>query len=298
MMDMETTTLLHEVGIQPIRLDPAARSAIEGARTGIASGALLIPNMAIGHVPPTPASIEVLAKTDRTSERALLGVASMLGEPIGYAQEHGGNIVQDLFPLASSVGRQLSTSSGVELAFHTETAFHPHKPHFLLLLCLRGDPAAATTLCSVKDIVAPLSAGTLAILRQPRFRCGVDESFGPGSAHHRGPAWLTPDMPVLCEHINGSFEFTFDGELTIGIDREAEEALDEVRHAIESARTSLTLATGNLLIIDNHQAVHGRSPFTARFDGTDRWLQRTFVLDDLAPSVGERVGRVITTRFD
>ena len=292
------TCALPILGIQPIRLDHAARSAIEGARTGIASGALLIPNMAIGHVPPTPASIEVLAKTDRTSERVLLGVGSMLGEPIGYAQEHGGHIVQDLFPLASSVGRQLSTSSGVELAFHTETAFHPHKPHFLLLLCLRGDSAAATTLCSVQDIVALLSAGPLAILRQPRFRCGVDESFGPGSAHHRGPAWLTPSMPVLREHMNGSFEFTFDGELTIGIDREAEEALDEVRHAIESARTSLTLATGDLLIIDNHQAVHGRSPFTARFDGTDRWLQRTFVVDDLAPSVGERVGRVITTRFD
>lgn len=290
-------TLLDEVRRQPMILDHATRAAIDEARTGIASGALLIPDMAIGHVPPTPASIAMLVKPDRTSERTLLGVASMLGEPVGYTQEHGGDIVQDLFPLASSVGRQLSTSSGVELAFHTETAFHPHKPRFLLLLCLRGDATAATTLCSVKDVIALLPRATVAILRQPRFRCGVDESFGCGSANHDGPPWLTPAMPVLREHIDTTFEFTFDGELTIGIDTVAQAALSEVRWAIESARTSLTLATGDLLIIDNQQAVHGRSPFIARFDGTDRWLQRTFVVDDLVPSVKERDGRVITTRF-
>jgi L-asparagine oxygenase len=49
------------------------------------------------------------------------------------------------------------------------------------------------------------------------------------------------------------------------------------------------------LIIDNAVAVHGRSPFTPRFDGSDRWLQRTFVISDLAPSAADRRGRVITT---
>ena len=37
--------------------------------------------------------------------------------------------------------------------------------------------------------------------------------------------------------------------------------------------------------------------FLARFDGTDRWLQRTFVVTTLAPSAGERDGRIITTSF-
>ena len=44
-------------------------------------------------------------------------------------------------------------------------------------------------------------------------------------------------------------------------------------------------------------AVHGRTPFEPRFDGTDRWLQRTFVVSDLAPSAAERRGRVIVTQF-
>ena len=59
----------------------------------------------------------------------------------------------------------------------------------------------------------------------------------------------------------------------------------------------MVLEPGDLLVIDNNVAVHGRSPFTARFDGHDRWLQRSFVVADLAPSAGERNGRVITTEF-
>jgi L-asparagine oxygenase len=245
----------------------------------------------IGDIPATPLAAGPTDKHDRTSEATLLGVAQMLGEPVGYAQEHGGDIVQDLFPLAASVGRQLSTSSGVELAFHTETAFHPHRPHFLLLLCLKGDANAATTLCSVEAIVGELDEETLAVLQQSRFRCGVDESFGAGSA------WVAPAHPVLSRTTDGTYTLLFDGELTFGIDREAEAAVSTMNEAIARARTSVTLAAGDLLIVDNHRAVHGRSPFTARFDGTDRWLQRTFVVDDLGPSAAERRGRVITTNF-
>ena len=50
------------------------------------------------------------------------------------------------------------------------------------------------------------------------------------------------------------------------------------------------LEPGDLLVIDNNVAVHGRTPFVARFDGTDRWLQRTFVVADLAPSAADRDG--------
>ncbi len=245
----------------------------------------------VGDVPRTPTTAASMEKPDRTSEATLLGIAQMLGEPVGYAQEHGGDIVQDLFPLASSVGRQLSTSSGVELAFHTETAFHPHRPRYLLLLCLRGDTKAATTLCSVEDLVKELSTETINVLGQRRFRCGVDESFGEGSA------WVTPPHAVLSNDANGTYTLLFDGDLTFGIDQRADAAVTQLNAAIARARTSVTLASGDLLIVDNHRAVHGRSPFTARFDGTDRWLQRTFVVDDLGPSAAERTGRVITTSF-
>jgi L-asparagine oxygenase len=269
----------------------AIDTALRGIRRGDGAPFSLLSGLPLGEIPPTPLTAGHTNKADRTSESTLLGVAQLLGEPVGYAQEHGGDIVQDLFPLASSVGRQLSTSSGVELAFHTETAFHPFRPHYLLLLCLRGDANAATTLCSVEAIMSELSEQTLEVLHEPRFRCGVDESFG------RGSAWVTPPHAVLTSGPEDTYTLLFDGELTFGIDRRAEDAIVEMNGAIAKVRTSVTLATGDLLVVDNHRAVHGRSPFTARFDGTDRWLQRTFVVDDLGPSTAQRTGRVITTTF-
>jgi L-asparagine oxygenase len=269
--------------------------AVAALQAGLSGGAALLRGAEIGVLPPTPTSRAAGArasKTDKTSEATLLRVAHALGEPVGYVQEHGGEVVQDLYPLRESLGRQVSTSSGVVLAFHTETAFHPHRPRYLVLLCLKGDPSAATTLCSLDAVLSLLDPRAVQVLSEPRFRTGVDESFGSTS-------WLTPAAPVIRRSAKSdAAEFVYDGDLTIGIDAVAQDALEALGRAIQIAQTSVVLEAGDVLIVDNHRAVHGRSPFTARFDGTDRWLQRTFVVSELESSASDRVGRVITTRFD
>ncbi|MBJ7505663.1 MAG: TauD/TfdA family dioxygenase, partial [Ilumatobacteraceae bacterium] len=50
-----------------------------------------------------------------------------------------------------------------------------------------------------------------------------------------------------------------------------------------------------ILVIDNHRAVHGRTSFTPRYDGTDRWLKRALVVQSLDGV--DAVGRVIQTRL-
>lgn len=256
------------------------------------SGALVLRGMPIGAVPPTPPSPTTLSGKDRVSEFTLLTVARRLGQPVGYEPEHGGDVVQNILPMPGSEVRQVSTSSAVTLAWHTETAFHPHKPRYLLLLCLRGDPAAATTLCAVDEVLPHLDGATVEVLRQPRFCTRPDESFlRPGS-----PGALGAPLAVLTGDRTRP-TFTFDEDLMVGCDPEAQAALDAVGRVVRAMATSFVLEPGDLLVVDNHQAVHGRTPFVARFDGTDRWLQRTFVVTDLSASAGERLGRIITTRF-
>ena len=107
--------------------------------------------------PPTPGTPTTPAAKDLASELTLLTVARRLGQPVGYLPEHGGRIVQNIVPTRADADRQVSTSSRSKLMFHTETAFHPHRPRYLLLLCLRGDPAAHTTLASVHDVLTSLA---------------------------------------------------------------------------------------------------------------------------------------------
>lgn len=254
------------------------------------TGGLLLRGVPLGHVPATPTA-PTLAPPTPVATGILLTVARLLGQPVGYLPEHGGEIVQHIVPTPDGAGRQVSTSSDVELMFHTETAFHPHRPRQLLLLCLRGDPAAATTLASVHEIVRHLTPDEVAMAFEPRFRTSVDASFLGGRTNRLGPP------RALLEGTLDEPTFVFDADLMVGIDPGAEAVVARISALVHHHHASVVLRTGDLLVVDNHLAVHGRSPFRPRFDGTDRWLQRSFVVTDLAPSAADRHGRVITTLF-
>ncbi len=255
------------------------------------AGCMLLKGLPVGELPPTPALPTDPVDKSNATEVLLLTFASLLGEPVGYQPEHGGDVVQNIVPVEKSSASQTSTSSKVDLMFHTEAAFHPHRPRYLLLFCLRGDPDARTTVASIHSALPFLPADVIDVLFQPRFRCAVDESYLHGRSNVLGApiAVLTGTLvdPAM----------VFDQDLMVGMDEEAEEALAALGHALSEHHDGVVLESGDLIIIDNQMVVHGRSPFTARFDGTDRWLQRAFVVEDLGPSAGERTGRVITTVF-
>ena len=255
------------------------------------AGAFLIRGVPIGELPPTPPTPASPVDKDLSTELVLLTVARRLGQPVGYVPEHGGRIVQNIVPTRTDADSQMSTSSRSNLMFHTETAFHPHRPRHLLLLCLRGDPAARTTLASVHDLFDRLSPRDVDLMFEPRFRTAVDASFLAGRRNELGP------VRPLVTGTGQEPTFVYDADLTVGIDVEADELVARIRAVIADVQTSVVLEPGDLLVVDNNVAVHGRSPFAARFDGTDRWLQRAFVVADLAPSAADRDGRVITTEF-
>lgn len=270
---------------------PCGGDLLEFAARPSPAAALLVRGVPLGEIGPTPAYPGVRDEHWTQPELLLLAAARLLGHPIGYAPEHGGRLVQDIVPVKGSETLQVSTSSSGDLMFHTETAFHPHRPRHLLLLCLRGDPGAATTLLSVTDLLAGLDAPTIETLREPRFATAVDLSFLDGRRNVHGEP-----HPI----VGGSAQdptLLFDADLTVGLDPGACRASEAVQERIEHAHRSLVLEAGDLLVVDNARAVHGRSAYSARFDGTDRWLMRAFTVADLSPSAPDRDGRIITTIF-
>ena len=264
---------------------------IDFADAADSSGATVLRGVPIGDVPATPPTPTAPTTKDLTSEMTLLTVARSLGQPVGYLPEHGGDLVQNIVPTKTNATRQTSTSSAVTLMFHTEAAFHPYRPRYLLLLCLRGDPQAATTLSSIQEVRTLLDDATWSTLFEPRFRTAVDESYLDGRVGELGPA-----RPVLSGDRQRP-SMVFDADLTHGTDPAADAALQALAEATAACNTSVVLEAGDVLVVDNTIAVHGRSPFTPRFDGTDRWLQRAFVVADLSASAADRRGRVITTTF-
>jgi alpha-ketoglutarate-dependent taurine dioxygenase len=66
-------------------------------------------------------------------------------------------------------------------------------------------------------------------------------------------------------------------------------ALNQLIYAIDSCLMDITLQPGEFLFVNNYRAVHGRKPFKAKYDGTDRRLKRTNITRDLGKSRSTRL---------
>lgn len=235
-------------------------------------------------------------KTTHVSERSLAMVGSRLGHLVSYIQEKHGDLFQNLAPVKGQEKIQASSGSRIRLQFHRETVFHPYPPEYLLLCCLRPDHdrVAETTYASIHHALPLLSDAHREQLFQPLYRTGIDYSFGNlQTIKGNGPI-----MPVLYGNPSDPF-LNYDEDLMTALTPEADDALSALREAIAQVYRGVRLDAGDLLCIDNRRTVHGRSPFTPRYDGFDRWLQRAFVVRDLGRSAGDRnLGeRVIRTQF-
>jgi hypothetical protein len=248
---------------------------------------------------PTPESLgasipEARWETTLREIDSYFTVGSMrYGSVYGFAQEQNGATVQNLFPIKNDEGRQISSSSETVLEMHTETAFHPWRAEVVLLLCMRGDPNAGTSVASLSDIIECLNEETIRILHLPEFTTTIDESFQSEEQPNREIV-----TPILFD--KGS-SITYDRALMKPLTESARMALAFLSEAIDEVKTTIYLKTGEVLVLNNQTAVHGRTPFKARYDGTDRWLKRTMVSTRL-PDWDEmeiREGRfkVVTTRF-
>lgn len=232
----------------------------------------------LGDIPPTP-SIPLSGKCNVISaKKILLSEASTIGYPISFAQEQNGSLIQNILPVYKTELEQISTSSKVELALHTETAFHPHKPDYVLLLCLRGDSSAATTVACVDEIISKLDQDTIDCLRQPWFVTSVDKSFErPDGVQYSS---FTTSILFFDKYEN-DYTMVYDHDLMKPTNIFAEMALELFREALQESIQEIYLSTGDILVLNNNKVVHGRKPFQARYDGTDRWLQRMLVKKQL-----------------
>jgi L-asparagine oxygenase len=144
-------------------------------------------------------------------------------------------------------------------------------------MCVREDLNAATTFALVDDIVKSLDEETLFYLKEPLFVTAIDDSFRTHGEPNKNIL-----LPILTETPNG-LSICFDEFFMRGKTFQAQEALDKLLESIKQNTKEVVLRTGDVLVLDNRKLVHGRKSFQARYDGTDRWLLRTLVVDKMPP---------------
>lgn len=220
---------------------------------------------------PTTNNEKIGEKTMLSKIQALL--LSVIAEMIAYEAEGYGRLFQDIVPVQTHQSSQTSLGS-TELEIHTEQAFSKLKPDILSLACLKGDLNAFTHILPIETIVDKVSFQEYCFLRRPLWNTGVDLSF-----KLNGVEFIEGDIRGPLSIINGSAlspELVFDQDLMTGINAESEEMIQRIVDIYYKERFSYNLVSGDILFINNNKAVHGRSSFSPKYDGNDRFLIRCF----------------------
>ncbi|MEU0410586.1 clavaminate synthase family protein [Streptomyces griseorubiginosus] len=261
-------------------LPPAPRRILaEFRRDSGPQGALLLRGLPVDamELPPTPNVDGSVQRDPSLAAALLLMIASGLGDPGAFRPEKGGALVQDVVPVPGMEEFQGNAGSTL-LTFHNENAFHEHRPDFVMLLCLRADPegrAGLRTAC-IRQVLPLLPEETVRALWAPEYITAPPPSFGLGDAG-------TAPAPVLTGDPHDP-DIRVDIAATSPVTERAAQALRALQDLFDRTAATHRLQPGELAIVDNRVTVHGRTEFTPRYDGTDRWLQRTFVLTDLRRS--------------
>lgn len=234
-------------------------------------------------------------------EMLLVLFGSLLGECIGWSTQQDGRIVHDILPIQGHEGEQLGSGSEQLLCWHCEDAFHPFRGDYLGMLCVRNPDRVPTTFASLQKV--RLDPEDLSLLFEPHYTLRPDESH---LKKNQGVAMADSKLESAYGKIEQMCTAPEKIAVLYGDPRapyvridpyfmdpvedhpRAQRALDHLIEEIEGALCDIVLEAGDLCFIDNFQAVHGRKPFKARYDGNDRWLKRINIARDLRKS---RAGR-------
>lgn len=206
--------------------------------------------------------------------------ACLLGEPFSWTTIQNGYIINDILPIEGNSDRPVSSGSSQLFDLHTEDAFSRYAGDYLGLMCLRNPDRVPTILAAIDDIELPERIKQ--ILLEPRFVVSPNIAHGVKRTATRSPILFGhPEHPYL--RINMNVEQHLDD------DPAAQEALNFLMGQLRERSWDLVLEPGDCCYIDNFRVVHGRAPYSPKYDGGDRWLKRLYITSSFRQSRAVRL---------
>jgi len=231
----------------------------------------LIRNVPVdAQLPATPTERHAGDRYPLIADRVIGTIASLFGTLYNIEGKTTGKHIMNLYPVIGDEYTQLG-SSKVELEWHVEEAFHPARPTWLALLCIRGDKGVVTKVARAQDL--NLEASVIATLREPRFKLRIDETYSSDGLPSLRPI-------ALLSGPNNNPDIVLDPAYTVVDNRAEAAAISAVTAAADRSHHEYVLRAGDLLVFNNRRTVHARSSFHPRMDGSDRWVKRAYILDD------------------
>lgn len=222
---------------------------------------------------PTPEKWQKCVGTVRTWRFVLAIIASTVGRPFGWLGQQDGRITTDLVPTRGQENQQVGASSNTTLTLHTEDAFHPRRATHFALFGLRNPKNVGTTLAPIDEAWHLLDKNSQRILTGDGAIITPDSSYG--NYEYTAPIAMT-SVWKSDAHLGMRFDPAYTDKNS-GT-RQWWEAFEKLQRALHAVTYTVPIKPGQMVIINNDKCAHGRVPFLANYDGTDRWMLRINIM--------------------
>lgn len=159
-------------------------------------------------------------------------------------------------------------------------------PDFVVLTAIRNPNRTNTLVVRLSKLLDIISSRAQDELRKPIYLFSKQDTF-------RGPPTELIGYPVLSRHpLYGDFIRFSSSRVSVEAERfpDAEIALKELREAIPKCREAVYVAPGDVLLVNNRAALHGREAIARpEYGNTGRWLLRTYGLRQDTPGRFEKL---------
>lgn len=231
---------------------------------------------------------------------AIACLAAINSATVSYGSENKGDLFVNLVVLPPERGK-FSVKSADKMSGHTDGVSFPLRgerdpdnggiapsPDFVCLSALRNPNQVPTTVMSLTDLMDRLDQEHIGELQKKQYIIGSQLTFRDGMVDILGDELIVDDAQLLFP-VNGSWWIRFSHSATQVADidqKSAQEAMDALKHACAECVTAVPLQPGDIALVNNRIALHGRSEPGQEYGGQTRWLLRTYGLDisELDPS--------------
>lgn len=217
-------------------------------------------------IPPTETGYTARIPKPTFQSEGIIGAASLeLGHLFGY-EETGSCVMYDIYPVKGHEESRSFVNSRKMLSFHSDGSAHPAlSPDYVLLYCIRSDPAAINLVADLDVLLAELPDKVVGILQQPLFQHLVSQS---PECYQLKPVLFPEEMGLAVR---------YDEETVVAVNDAASHAQSVLADRLRKVAVEVANSANSLLIMNNKRCLHARTSFAPRFDGRDRWIKGAFV---------------------
>lgn len=246
-------------------------------------------------IPDTPLDFRPVPDCEGTllaRATAILCLSALGADAVSYGSENGGDLFVNLVVIPGE-GRVSEKSQG-KMNGHTDGVSFPIRglrnpedpriapsPDFVCLSALRNPNAVPTTVIPLDAILSQLDPQHIKELQKPQYILQSQLTFRDGMEKILGDQLLVDDAQLLFRMTSG-FWIRFSHSSTQPADEgesPAKQAMQALAQACLKCYVPVALAPGDIAIVNNRIALHGRTKVGEEHGGQSRWMLRTYGLD-------------------